>query len=251
MDRLAIVTGASRGIGAELAVELLERGWRVESLARGPADARLAEAPERAVHSQVDLADGEALERWAREGLAERAHPERCDVVALVNNAGILAPVHPVAGIDRAELERAFRVNAVAPIWLAGYLLERRPRGRTVVASLSSGAAHSPFPGWAAYCATKAALAMADRVTAVEHEADSARRISVVSYAPGVVATGMQAEIRATEERLFPRRARFVELYQQDRLVPPRAPARQLADLIESPDLPHYLEAHYTPPEGG
>ncbi len=253
--RLALITGTTRGLGLALATELLERGWTVTGFARGAAPTALG-GRSAYEHVRVDLADLAALEGAAR-ALAERRDATGAERFALVNNAGVLQPMQPLAGVEWEALDRAFRVNAVAPTWLMGFALEARPRGALTIVNVSSGAATKAYPSWGAYCATKAALAMAGRVLAAEAEAqvgvgaeDRARaecRPAVVSYAPHVVATAMQEEIRATPVERFPLRSRFVELHQSGALVEPREPAREMADLCERDDLPLLTETRYEP----
>jgi len=248
MDRLAVVTGTSRGLGAACARELVRRDWRVLGISRGPA----AEGLEHGLytHQELDLADINALERWFESDFLEHHAPERATRLGLVNNAGVLAPLKPIHALPAQELERAFMVNSVAPIWLLGFFLRLAGERPLRVLDLSSGAAQSPYPGWGAYCATKAALAMADRVFGVEREEApelQGRDVAVVSYSPHVVATRMQEQIRAAALEDFPRRERFEALHADGELVAPEAPASQMADLLEADDLPATSACRFVP----
>ena len=248
MSAFALVTGSSRGIGAATCRALASRGWNVLGLARGPAPDG---APEGGYeHARLDLADLAALERWARDELAPRLAGVRR--VALVNNAALLAPVGPATELALDELHRHVTVNLTAPIWLAGFVVAHAPPSAPVrVVNLSSGAATRAYPGWSAYCSSKAGLAMAGEVLAAEVEAHPAlagRDLAVVTYAPHVVATAMQAELRAQSERAFPMRGRFVELAETGALVAPEGPAEEIADLCGRDDLPLHSALRYQPP---
>jgi NAD(P)-dependent dehydrogenase (short-subunit alcohol dehydrogenase family) len=145
------------------------------------------------------------------------------------------APVHAV---DLDAACDVFAINAAVPIWLTGWFLRATSRDADVrIVEISSGAATSAYPGWPLYCASKAALRMAGEVLAVEAREVAAlqgRRVGVLSYAPGVVATAMQRDIRAVDPALFPRHQRFVELHEHGDLAAPEAPATDLAQRLEA-----------------
>ena len=114
--------------------------------------------------------------------------------------------------------------------------------------NVSSGAATKAYPGWGAYCLGKAGLRMASMVGAIEAEEISGlaeRDIAVVSFAPGVIETPMQDEVRASDPDHFPRRQRFVELKESGSLLDASLPAAAIADLLDSDDLPRYTETRY------
>lgn len=241
MQRFAFVTGTSRGIGQALAEQLLKRGWSVVGAARGEAPTSLQCAGYQ--HETLDLADIEAVRSTLQRVLA-RTDWASFESVALVNNAGIVAPVGAPDQLDLAELDASLRVNLSVPLWIAGQFLEHVPASLPLrLVHLGSGAATSPYSGWSAYCAGKAGLAMAARCLAQDAEQMphlAGRDLRILDYAPGVVATEMQSTIRAVDESHFPNRARFVELHESGALAAPEDPGTELADLLESADLPLY-----------
>lgn len=246
MNPFAIVTGCSRGIGAATARELTLRGWDVLGISRG--ELRDFEPADGFHHQRLDLSDLRATEDFFRgefESLAQLASRPR---VGLVNNAGRLDPVGPLARVSLLEFDVSMRLNASVPIWLAGRIAASVAHAPCRIVSLSSGAATSPYPGWGPYCASKAALRLADEVLGVELAEFSelaGRDTRVFSYAPGVVATAMQEQIRAVDIDDFPRRARFEELHANRQLADPSGPARQIADLLESNAGPQFQALRY------
>ena len=232
------MTGTTRGLGLAVAETLLARGWHVVGLARGPAPERLAAGAYR--HCVVDLADLPALERWIERD-APRLFPSGdTGRLGLVNNAALLEQ-GSTEELKAEALARALLVGSAAPTRLMGWALGAAPRVPLRIVNVSSGAASSPYPGWSAYCMGKAALDMASAVLGLELEEVprlAGRDASVVSYAPGVVDTAMQAEIRASDPASFPRRARFVELHTRGELVEPSRPAAEIADLLGADGLP-------------
>lgn len=244
-SRLAIVTGTSRGLGLAIARDLLDRGWSVLGSARSEAPDALDH--ERYAHLRLDFSSlTEAAGRLEEVlGAWDVAQLHR---LALVNNAGVLEPMAPVHALDPESLERAVVINVAAPIWLMGLALRTAPDVPLRIVNIGSGASTSAYPGWAAYCSTKAALRMAAMVLGVEAEEvpDLADRdLAVVDFAPGVVETRMQEQIRGTDASRFPRRERFVEMKESGQLLDPRTPAAAVADLVESDDLPPFSERRF------
>lgn len=239
---LCIVTGSSRGIGAATARELVDRGVEVIGVARSAPTERLGKLYR---HLPCDLSDLELV----RESFAAIAGElEGRERVGLVNNAARL-DLSSIRSARLDDLREAVLVNLAVPIWLHGFVLRHAPQEAAVrLVDLSSGAAGNPYPGWASYCSTKAGLEMAGRVLAVEVEESPAlagRDIRIVSYAPGVVDTGMQEQLRAARESEFPRRERFVALHERGELVPAARPAREIADLLFDDDLPVHSRWRY------
>jgi len=229
----AIVTGHTKGLGAAIAAELIERGIPVLGLARSrsahPASALLTEV-------EVDLSDSAALAGFlAGDALADWLRDEGATL--LVNNAGVVSPVGPLAQQDPLAALRAVTLNVAAPLALSAAVVrasrgERRGGARRIL-HISSGAGRNAYPGWSVYCATKAAL---DRhAEAVLQDGDETVRCC--SLAPGVIDTGMQAEIRATPEADFPMKERFVQMKQEGALAAPEECARKLVTLLLSEDF--------------
>lgn len=160
---VAVVTGASRGLGHALTTALVAGGWHVVVDARDAVRLAnsLADLPEAAItRVPGDVAD--AAHRQALADAAERAGGARL----LVNNASVLGPSPQPALADYPldELQRVYAVNTVAPLMLVRTLLPqlRATRGRIV--NISSDAAVEPYEGWGGYGSSKAAL---DQLTAI------------------------------------------------------------------------------------
>jgi benzil reductase ((S)-benzoin forming) len=245
MPDIALVTGTSRGLGTAVAHAFLAEGWRVHGVSRTPAPTALA-ASEGYVHHVQDLTDARAVEEWFTGSFVRAAgRPRR---LALVNNAGRLAPLRGIHATHAREWVQSLTLNVAVPAWLMGACAQEFPEATLRIVNISSGAATSPYPGWGAYCAGKAALRIAGQVFAAEVEelpALAGRDARVVDYAPGVVATAMQAEIRSAELAHFPRRARFEALHTEGQLVDPARPAREVLRLIEDAGRPRYEELRF------
>jgi benzil reductase ((S)-benzoin forming) len=219
-----IVTGHTRGLGAAIAAELQSRGLAVLGLARGRSALAGIE------QAEVDMADPVALQAWLA-GPALRDFLAGADAVYLVNNAGVVTPVGSLAAQEPAAVLQAVMLNVGAPLALAAAFVQAAPDAARRILHISSGAGRNAYPGWAVYCATKAALDQHAR--AIQLDGDP--RVLAVSLAPGVIDTDMQAAIRATPNANFPLRERFVELKDTGGLTSPEDCARNLADYLLAP----------------
>lgn len=213
----AVVTGHTRGLGEALAAALLARGVGVLGLARGGNAALAARFPGLLAEAELDLADAGALADWL-DGGALAAFLAGAPQVLLINNAGMLAPVGPLASQAPRQIARAASLNIGAPLMLAAAVAGLADAGaeRRIV-HISSGAAHSAYPGWSVYGAGKAALDQHARAVAAEQ----APGLRICSLAPGVIDTAMQAQIRASSPEQFPLRARFQALKDGGQLSSP------------------------------
>jgi benzil reductase ((S)-benzoin forming) len=157
---------------------------------------------------------------------------KRYDKAVLVNNAGVVAPVAPLEAIDADALERNLLVNLAAPMRLMRRFL-RMTEGTAAlrrVINISSGAGRRPISGWSAYCAAKAGLDMASRVAALEAQGRGAA-VEVVSLAPGVIDTGMQAAVRGASPEDFADVERFRRMKEEGALRPPEDVAAEILRL--------------------
>jgi benzil reductase ((S)-benzoin forming) len=223
----AIVTGHTKGLGAAIAAELLERGVAVLALARGKSAELAGRYPWLLQEVEVDLSDTAAVGAFLA-GPALAQYLGGCGMALLVNNAGMVSPVGPLLEQDPASVLRAVSLNVAAPMALSAAVVRAADDAETRILHISSGAGRNAYPGWSVYCATKAALDMHAR--AVQQDGDP--RVKAVSLAPGVIDTGMQAEIRATPEDRFPMRERFVQMKSQGALTPPDECARKVVDYL-------------------
>ncbi len=224
----AILTGHTRGLGAAIACTLLARGIPVLALARHEAPALTMKFPALITQVSLDLADSVALQRWLESGTLAR-FVAGSEAVLLINNAGTLGPVGLLGQHDPAGIAAAISLNLAAPLILAD-ALRRTYAGEVRICHLSSGAAREAYVGWSLYGATKAALDHHARAVARE----GAPNLRICSLAPGVVDTGMQAEVRGTPADRFPALARFMTLHQEGKLTAPAEAAHKLVDYLLS-----------------
>jgi NAD(P)-dependent dehydrogenase (short-subunit alcohol dehydrogenase family) len=215
--QVAIVTGASRGIGLAAAELLAQAGAAVVLTGRDDAQveataSRMREQGARAIGVAGDVSDPGHAEVVVESALDQF---ERVDI--LVNNAAVVWPLEVAAESDPDEWAYAIHVNLIGPYYMARNLLPLmlvQKYGRIV--NLSSGAAVKPIAGMSAYCVSKAGLDMLTRGISVE---TAGLGITVNSLYPGMVDTDMQADIRSVDTTGSPLDfGRWHEVFEADEL---------------------------------
>jgi NAD(P)-dependent dehydrogenase (short-subunit alcohol dehydrogenase family) len=199
--RIALVTGASRGIGAATAVALARAGAHVVAVARTVGGLEELDDAIRAVGGTATLAplnitDGESL---ARLGVALRERYGRLDV--LIGNAALLGPSSPLDHITLKDWDEVMKVNVTANwqlICAMDALLRRSVAGRAVF--ITSGAAHKPRAYLGLYATSKAALEALARTYAAETEKTGVR---VNLFNPGPTRTRMRAQLMPGEDPMM------------------------------------------------
>jgi short-subunit dehydrogenase len=198
---LAVVTGASRGLGRLCAYELAAHGADLLLVARDQAAladvAReiRAKFPGRRVTTRgCDLSDPEAP-LYVREAAEQLGSAD-----ILVNNAAVQGPIGPAWEVPWREFEAALRLDFLVPVALCHAVIpSMKAKGRGWIINISGGGATSPRPMFAAYAAAKTALVRFTETLAIE-TAGYGIRVNAVS--PGAFASGITKVVRASAEKV-------------------------------------------------
>jgi NAD(P)-dependent dehydrogenase (short-subunit alcohol dehydrogenase family) len=190
-NRIALVTGASRGIGAALALHLAEAGAHIVAVARTVGGLEELDDKIKAVGSTatlvpLDMKDSEGIAR-----LAQALNERYCRLDVLIGNAGLLTTPSPVGHIESKAWDDVMAINVTANWHLIrafDALLKASDAGRAVF--MTSGLSYLARPYFAAYAASKAALEALVRTYAAE-SATTALRINL--FSPGQTRTRMMA----------------------------------------------------------
>jgi benzil reductase ((S)-benzoin forming) len=245
IQHLTILTGASRGMGLAMAVQLLDPSRHLLCISRRANDELAEQARQKSApltQWTQDLADTtgsrERLQIWL-EGL----DTSTLKSATLINNAGVIPRIGPLDQCPPEDLANALRVGLEAPMQLtAGFLratanwVEAGWRGPRKVLNISSGLGRNAMAAQAPYCAAKAGMDHFTRCSALD-EAHREHGARLVSLAPGVIDTDMQSQLRAGDPAAFPDRSRFVELQRQGQLTSPEDAAARLLAWLQRKDF--------------
>lgn len=226
-DTYVWITGASSGLGAALAATVpFEQAHIVDISRSGGTDGT--------EHLPADLADPSSWTAVESHLLARMSEFSGRRAVFL-HNAGTLDPIGFAGEVDSHAYRANVLLNSAAGQYLGHAFLraiaESGFQGSGLLAMVSSGAASTPYSGWSSYSAGKAALDMWVRAAGGEQR-ERGGRTTVLSVAPGVVATGMQEHIRTMDAADFPQVERFVQLHEQGQLRDPLDAARDVWSVL-------------------
>jgi NAD(P)-dependent dehydrogenase (short-subunit alcohol dehydrogenase family) len=185
---VAIVTGASRGLGLATARALAEQGWSVAADARHAA--RLRDAVGGMPAGQVVAVPGDVTDAGHRAELVAAAR-ELGTIALLVNNASRLGPSPQpgLAAYPAAELAAVYAVNVLAPVALTQLVVTDLLGAGGTVINVSSDAAVEAYPGWGGYGSSKAALDQVSAILGAEHPS-----LRVYAFDPGDMRTDMHQQ---------------------------------------------------------
>ena len=225
MTALVWVSGASGGLGRALVASVPWPGARIIGISR-----RRSAGTE---HLAADLADPQG---WDLVGSSFQREMEGFagDRVVFVHAAGNLDPIGFAGEVDLAAYRQNVLLNSAAPQILGHLFLAavRRVDARRHMVIITSGAAHSVYPGWASYGAAKAAVDQWVRNVGAEQSRRGG--VQVVAVAPGTVDTDMQGQLRATSTEDFPQRQKFVDLHAEGKLTPADEAARKIWRILDA-----------------
>jgi len=220
MAQLTIVTGASSGIGAELASQAAAAGHTVATVSRRPGPGE---------HLAADLSDPASWSAVA-DWTARLVESQSWNRVVFIHNAGTLNPIGFAGEVDSDAYVQNIMLNSASPQVLGDRFIAIAENAGVPAQFqlISSGAGKRPFLGWSSYCAGKAAGDMWVRAAGIER-VERNSKITIVSVGPGVVDTDMQAHIRDQTDQTFP----LVEQFQgmESQLASPADVAAKLLDL--------------------
>lgn len=192
-SKTVMITGASRGIGAETARVFANAGANVALLARSQDEiaALAGEIGEKAIAIPCNVA------RYGEMSSAVATTVQAFGSLdVLINNAGVVDPISHIGDVDPEAWGHLIDINLKGVFnGIHAALPALRAGGGGSVLTISSGAAHNAIEAWSAYCASKAAVNMLNRSLHLEEQANGIRAIGL---SPGTVATQMQRVIKAS-----------------------------------------------------
>lgn len=237
---LIILTGASKGMGRAMALQLLKPNVRLLCISRSVGDSLTQEAEKNGTLIEqwsADLSDGAGVATRLSTWLSALDSSQLRNAT-LINNAGVIGPLAPTQDNDPAQLAYAVRVGLEAPMQLCAAFLNATQHWtfKRKVLNISSGLGRRPMASSAAYCAAKAGMDHFTRCVALE-EALRLHGAKVCSLAPGVIDTNMQIDLRSADPRAFPDQSNFASLHAQGQLASPEDAAQRVLAYLERADF--------------
>jgi len=232
-DKVAIVTGGSRGIGEAVAVAFAREGARLVLAARTEPELRQATQRLQALGAEAQGVSADVSQAGDAERVVHTALRAFGQVDVLVNAAGVYGPIGPLWDVDASGWVHAIQVNLCGTFFccraVLPHMMERR-QGKIV--NFSGGGAASPLPRFSAYGVSKAAVV---RLTETLAEEVKEFNIQVNAIAPGAVDTRLQDDVIAAGERAGDLLARIQKLRATGEGGVPRELPADLVVFLASP----------------
>ena len=230
LEDVWLVTGASKGLGLGFANQLAKDGITVIGLARESDELRLAGqnlaqisgssyviACDMGIDDSVTAAASQILESVS-------------SIAGIIHNAGQIGPVMSMENVDQKQWENLIKVNLTSVQSLTNKLMPiMKHEKQTRITTISSGASLRSIEAWSAYCVSKAGLDMWTKCMAEE---GAKYNISAIAFAPGIVDTRMQEDIRSANPDEFPAHQNFVDYHRNGDLTDAQSTAKKMIPLI-------------------
>ena len=234
---LYIITGASKGLGSELAIEFANKNSILLVISRDEYSlssiAQLCTEKGASVHVIIEDVSNDLFPKKLKSCISHILE-ERVNKMFLINNASVIDPINKLFNIDRIDQKRVIDINLISSIWLTSEFLRVSQTImpiETYVVNISSGVSLKPISGWSLYCISKAGINMLTSCIA-EETSDWPNKVYSVAINPGALDTDMQNKIRASNINESPIAERFIKMHQEGKLNNPKKVAKRICNLI-------------------
>ncbi|WP_108671871.1 (S)-benzoin forming benzil reductase [Peribacillus acanthi] len=238
--KVAIISGASKGLGAAIAKRMLTEGIGVIATSRSTNADLENLAKQKGLlyrHYPCDLSQQEALLSTYKE-MIDLVLEQKPETIYLINNAGVIEPIETVGKLNEELVTKSIEVNLLAPMLITNFVLSKlqSSSSKLMVVNVSSGAAERPIHGWSAYCSAKAGLNLFTKNVALEQETAGTPH-KLIAFSPGIMDTDMQGTIRSSSKESFYELERFQQLKKEGALRNPEIVGNSLIDLLLQQDI--------------
>lgn len=242
MKSINIITGASKGLGKSLAINLSNYNTNCILIARNKLELQevASECIKLGSETKVLCADFSSINEI--EDLVEQLKinlPRDTAKITLYNNASTIQPISKINSIKPKDFDNLFRINLTAAFALAAavssIVIENNIEG--FIVNISSGVSKKAIEGWSAYCASKAGLNMLTNSLVAEAKAFG-NSINAVSINPGALDTDMQLDIRLATSHDLPITEKFITMHNDGLLNDVDDVAKKIIELVNSKNFP-------------
>lgn len=226
MSELYIITGASKGLGNAMALDLAKEGRELLLIARDEKALQAvaddcSKKGARATILATDLGKKDAYETI--KNYLEKYNGDETNTAVLINNASIISPITHLEQYTPEDITHLMSINLNASIWMAQLFCtfcKKFSIQNGKVLNISSGVSQTPLEGWGLYCISKAGMNALSTVV-IEDTKNWKYPLQAVSVNPGPMDTDMQKEIRSSDEDKNPQKAKFDKMF-NDGVLPDR-----------------------------
>lgn len=241
---LIVITGASRGLGSELALQSSRQGVIMLLIARDETALNQIAQTCRKRGATVYVMGADLTKSSftkAYRDILTKATLGQINRFYLYNNASIIEPIKQLVNTTKTSQKKLLSVNLETPIWLSSEFLKycrKLNPNESYIVNISSGVSLKPVEGWSLYCISKAGVNM---LTACIHEETKnwIQKVYAVAINPGALNTDMQGKIRASDSNESAASERFRIMHQNNQLKPPHKAAKEVLDLLNERPFPN------------
>lgn len=236
---LAIISGATKGLGKQLAINQSRPGMQLILLGRnvkGLMEVKNECEKNGAYVSLIEADLSKSKYQSDLQRILSEIDEDILNNVYLFNNASTIEPINLLVNIDGNAQENLMRVNLNSPIWISSEFLRFSQRvhpNRCFIVNISSGVSLKPIQGWSLYCMSKAAINMLTLCIAEESKL-LPFKVTSVAFNPGAMDTDMQKSIRNSNEKQSPIAQKFREIYEKGGLKNVEKTALKILEIVQS-----------------
>lgn len=238
-----IITGASKGIGEQLAGMLLDLGHQVIGIARGTSE-RLR-GYSNYTHRSFDLSEIMGVDALFKE-IVHEVNIVDSEIFCLINNAAMLEPLKPIERCTAQEIQQHLQVSLAAPMVATSSFIRHTEHIdiKRKIINITSGSGTYLAPGMSAYCTAKAGINMFTQCVGAE-QVNQPRPVEIIAVDPGMVETQLQRAARGKDEQEFGMAKFFKQAYETGQVQRTKELGRYLLKIIEN-EYPSGKLVHYT-----
>lgn len=231
-----IITGTSRGLGEAISKKLIKKGNHLFCISRNENNELINIAKNNGValeYIHFNLLDVKKIKDIMKD-IFLQIRTEEVESIVLINNAGAVTPIKQIELCSDTEIIDNIQLNLLAPMLLTSSFISLSCSINTDkrIINISSGAGKNPYFGWSNYCSAKAGMDMFTRCVGLE-QVDKDYPVKVISFAPGIIDTEMQSEIRATNKENFKDLERFISFKEEGKLLSPDEVSEYVLKLLD------------------
>lgn len=236
--KVYIITGASKGLGSELAKQLAGEGTHIIGISRSKnikVERTVVQNGAEVSWREVDLSRTDVLIKEGPDLFPLPFKLGKIEEIGLINNAATVEPIGFAGDFDVKKAAAAVSLNFTAAAVLISFFISTY-RGVPLpkkVLNITSGAADYAIPGAGVYSSTKAALDMFTRTVAKEQRREE-YPVAVAGISPGMIDTGMQERLRKAAPDRLPGRDYYIQAFDEGKVVSPETVAKKIIDFFLS-----------------